>query len=88
MLDKVEVSTMQYEPAVIQATDGPPSQDISSRTILSKVRVLIQFIYHDNLVKLTGHKVHMWDLISDDSVLKSSFHYHVWNSSEEKLACC
>jgi hypothetical protein len=43
MLEKVEVSTMQYEPAVLQASDNPPSQDISNRTILSKVCVLTQF---------------------------------------------
>lgn len=39
MLDKVEVSNMQYEPAVLQANDNPPSQEISSRIILSKIWV-------------------------------------------------
>lgn len=43
MLDKVEVSSVQYEPAVFQASDNPPTREISNRTILSKVRVLTQF---------------------------------------------
>jgi len=37
MLDKVEVSTMQYEPAVIQANDNPPIREISYKAILNKV---------------------------------------------------
>ncbi|KDR21110.1 equilibrative nucleoside transporter 1 [Zootermopsis nevadensis] len=39
MLDKLEVSTMQYEPAVIQANDNPPSREISYKAILSKIWV-------------------------------------------------
>ncbi|GFG40730.1 hypothetical protein Cfor_04914, partial [Coptotermes formosanus] len=39
MLDKVQTSTMQYEPAVIQASDNPPSREISYKSILNKVWV-------------------------------------------------
>jgi hypothetical protein len=88
MLDKVEVSTMQYEPAVIQASDSPPSQDISNRTILSKVCVQIQFTCHDNLVKLTGHQPHIWDLISDGSVLNFFLQNQFWNSSGAYPVSC
>lgn len=39
MLDKVQTSTMQYEPAVIQASDNPPSREISYKSILNKIWV-------------------------------------------------
>ncbi|XP_069704264.1 equilibrative nucleoside transporter 3 [Periplaneta americana] len=39
MLDKVEVSSMQYEPAVIQANDNPPPREISYKSILKKTWV-------------------------------------------------
>jgi hypothetical protein len=44
MLDKVQTSTMQYEPAVIQASDNPPSREISYKSILNKVCILTQLL--------------------------------------------
>ncbi|PSN53712.1 hypothetical protein C0J52_02191 [Blattella germanica] len=37
--NKVEVSTMQYEPAVIQANENPPVREVSYRAILKKIWV-------------------------------------------------
>jgi equilibrative nucleoside transporter 1/2/3 len=39
MLDKVQTSTIHYEPAVIQASDNPPSREISYKSILKKIWV-------------------------------------------------
>lgn len=51
MLDKLEVSTMQYEPAVIQANDNPPSREISYKAILSKVCTIIVSPIYDSLLR-------------------------------------
>jgi len=45
MLDKVQTSTVQYEPAVIQASDNPPSREISYKIILNKVCILTQLLW-------------------------------------------
>jgi len=45
MLDKVQTSTVQYEPAVIQASDNPPSREISYKSILKKVCILTQLLW-------------------------------------------
>lgn len=88
MLDKVEVSSVQYEPAVFQASDNPPTQEISNRTILSKVCTNTVWLSHDSLVKLTGHRLHVWNLILGGSVLKFSLHYHFQNSSGAYPVSC
>ncbi|PNF17715.1 Equilibrative nucleoside transporter 1 [Cryptotermes secundus] len=53
MLDKVEVSSVQYEPAVFQASDNPPTQEISNRTILSKIWVYGFSLWMTFVVTLT-----------------------------------
>jgi hypothetical protein len=35
---------MQYEPAAIQASDNPPSREISYKSILNKVCILTQLL--------------------------------------------
>jgi len=45
MLDKIETSSMQYEPAVIQESDNPPSREISYKSILNKVCILTQLLW-------------------------------------------
>jgi hypothetical protein len=44
MLDKVQTSSVQYEPAVIQASDNPPPREISYKSILNKVCIMTQLL--------------------------------------------